>query len=241
MTRSHRAVFFDFGGTLFSYASVASSWAPLLASAAERLGVEAERSEIGRAFARASRKAYLTYAPRPYYLHKDLFVDGYRYFAEELGVTPPADFAEWMYARQRKQLIGKTKLRADCLATLKALRDRGLYLSIVSNIDDDHLAPMVEGSGLEEVLHHWTSSEEARSCKPDSGFFHLALQKAGCRAEEVVFVGDSREHDIQGARKVGMTSVLIVEAGNELPMLSSDPEHEPDHEINTLSELLDLV
>ena len=145
------------------------------------------------------------------------------------------------YAAQRDALFGGLRLRDDCVDTLRRLRGRGLYLSIVSNIDDDYLLPMVEQSGLQELLDHWTSSEEARSCKPDPGFFHLALEKAGRSPEEVLFVGDSREHDIQGARNVGMTSVLIVEEGSPLALLGPGTDTEPHHEIRELSELLDLV
>jgi putative hydrolase of the HAD superfamily len=133
------------------------------------------------------------------------------------------------------------KLREDCIPTLRALRERDLYLSIVSNIDDDYLFPLVEKWGLDQLLDHWTSSEEAKSCKPDPGFFELALQKSGVPAERVLFVGDSPEHDIQGARNMGMTSVLIVEDDNPPPLQTGDVEVEPHHEIRSLSELLSLV
>ena len=132
-------------------------------------------------------------------------------------------------------------LREDCLDTLRALRERGLYLSIVSNIDDDHLFPMVERSGLNEVLDHWTSSEEARSCKPDPRFFELAMQKAGHSADQVLFVGDSPEHDVAGAKGVGMTTALIVEDGGAPPLQTGRATTAPDHQIRSLSELLELI
>jgi FMN phosphatase YigB (HAD superfamily) len=100
---------------------------------------------------------------------------------------------------------------------------------------------MVTSSGLNQVLDHWTSSEEARSCKPDPGFFRLALEKAGCRAEDVLFVGDSPTHDIQGAKDMGMTAALITEGDTKPPLQNGRESTPPDHEIEALSDLIALV
>jgi HAD superfamily hydrolase (TIGR01509 family) len=133
------------------------------------------------------------------------------------------------------------KLRDDCLDTLAELKSRGLYLSVVSNIDDDYLVPLVERSGLDNLLDDWTSSEEAQSCKPHARFFEVALEKAGCSADEVLFVGDSPEHDIDGAKSVGMRAVLIREEDVAPPLQTGRATLPPDHEIETLSELKVLV
>lgn len=238
-----RAVFFDLGGTLFSYKSIRKWSGPVLLEAARSLGLDHEPREIGQAYAKASNRVNRDYVDRPFYMHRDLFRDTFRAFAAHFGHEAKADQA-WLddfEDSMRNSLVDNMVLREDCLATLASLRSRGLITAIVSNIDDDHLIPMVENSGLAEVLDHWTSSEEARSCKPDSGFFRLALEKAGCRADEVLFVGDSREHDIQGARRVGMKSVLISEPGAPALLQTGRVHLEADYEIEALSELLEIV
>lgn len=236
-----RAVFFDLGGTLFSYRQVARGTGPLIREAVRRLGVETERGEIGRAYREASRIAYEKHGHLPYYLHRDLFRDTFRAFAEALGREASDDFLDWFEAGQRDVLIEQMAPRPDARDTVSALREQGLYTSIVSNIDDDYLLPIIEKWKLADLFDHWTSSEEARSCKPDRRFFELALEKAGRPAGEVLFVGDSPEHDIQGARALGMTSVLIVEEGTPPPLQSGAAEHEPHHEIRALGELLELL
>ena len=241
MSRAHSAVFFDLGGTLFSYAQVGRSSGSIVIEGARRLGVEAERRVIGRAYRRASADAYAKIGKQRFYLHRDLFRETFKGFARELGQEATEDFLSWTETAQRQGLLAHMKPREDCHETLKALRERGLYLSIVSNIDDDYLHPLIEKWELAPLLDHWTSSEEARSCKPDRAFFELAMKKAGVEAEAVLFVGDSPEHDIQGARGVGMTSVLIVEDGQAPPLQSGDVEVEPHHEIHALGELLALV
>lgn len=236
-----KAVFFDFGGTLFSYRTIngAGTSRPLFVEAAERLGVDADRKTIGRAYGKANLEAFRKYNDQQYYLHRDLFLDTFRGFAENLGGTPTQDFLEWLYESQRDMLVQTFELRADCIHTLQQLRDAGRYLSIVSNIDDDYLHPMVARAGLEDVLHHWTSSEEAQSCKPDPGFFHLALEKAGCEAGDVLFVGDSPTHDVAGASALGMTTALILEDDADPPGQSGDAPS-ADHEIRSLKELLEI-
>ena len=236
-----KAVFFDFGGTLFSYKAIqgAGSSRPLYVQAAERLGVETDRRTIGRAYGKASKDAFLAHGTKSYYLHRDLFLDTFRGFAENLGAVADAEFLDWMYESQREMLLDTFELRDDCMKTLAALRDAGLYLSIVSNIDDDYLHPMVKRVGLDGVLDHWTSSEEARSCKPDPRFFEVALEKAGCAAGEVLFVGDSPAHDVAGAKPLGMTTALILEEGADPPGQFGDVP-EAHHEIRSLSELLPI-
>jgi HAD superfamily hydrolase (TIGR01509 family) len=241
MSSPYSAVFFDLGGTLFSYRDVGRWTFGALLASAKKLGVEAEGREIGRAYRDASHSANESYIDRPYYLHRDLFRDTFRLFAERLGGEASQDYLDFSVAALRDALVGNMVLRGDCLDTLRTLKAKGLYLSIVSNIDDDYLMPMVADSGLDAVLDHWTSSEEARSCKPDSGFFRLALQKAGCSAEQVLFVGDSPTHDIQGAKDIGMTAALIVEGDSKPPLQSSRESVPPDHEIRALSDLIALV
>jgi len=233
-------VFFDFGGTLFSYAALAGQAFDTVSQAAQRLGIELPAAELGGAFARASRDAWAAFAGQPYYLHRDLFQDAFRRWALVLGGAPDQDFLDWMHAHQRDALLERFSLREGCVETLMELRARGLQLSVVSNIDDDYLHPMLARAGLDVVLHHWSSSEEARSCKPDPGFFRYACRKAGCAPEQVLFVGDSPEHDIAGARALGMTTVLIPEIGAEPPGKGTSRAGEPHHMIERLPDLLVL-
>ena len=121
--------------------------------------------------------------------------------------------------------------------TLAALRGRDLHLGIVSNIDEDQFQPLWERIGLGPHFDAVTTSEEARSCKPHPGIYRHALGKAGNVApEEVVFVGDSVEYDVVGAKALGMTTVLITEGPNQ-----AGGGIDPDHVIEAIPELLHIV
>ena len=238
-----QAVFFDFGGTLFSYRDVQGrSFVPLMLEGLAQLRVETDVRSAGRAYRRASAEAFEIYFPRPYYLHRDVFEETFRRFARGVGAEPNAEYVSWFYEAQRRMVYEGFALRPGCFEVLAELRASGLHIGLVSNIDDDYLGPMLERAGLCAHLDAWTSSEEARSCKPDSGIYRLALAKAGQAVpERCVFVGDSPEQDIAGARRLGMHTILISDDGVEPPASGAGRVGEPHHRIKDLREIPDLV
>lgn len=61
--------------------------------------------------------------------------------------------------------------------------------------------------------------------KPASEIFHHALRWAGCRASEVLFVGDDPVNDIEGASGVGMRTCWI-SRGRSFPSETAQPDWE---------------
>jgi FMN phosphatase YigB (HAD superfamily) len=107
----------------------------------------------------------------------------------------------------------------------------------VSNIDDDQFQPLWDRLGLDPLFDAVTTSEEARSCKPHPGIYRHALGKAGDVApEEVIFVGDTLDYDVVGAKALGMTAVLISDLPNQV-----ERGEEPDHVIEAMPDLLHIV
>ncbi len=239
--RTHRAVFFDFGGTLFSYRPMRRSTVGLIAEAVRRLGIEADLGAAARAYGGASQAAFAEFVPRSYYLHREVFNAASRRFASQLGREATPEFLDWFHERQRRQVLEEFRLRDGALDLVAKLRAAGLHVGIVSNIDDDYLLPMLERCGLSRELDAWTSSEEAGSCKPDPGIYRVALDKARVGPEDVLFVGDSREQDIAGARALGMETALIVEADAPPPGAGALPAADPHHTIAELGELLAIA
>lgn len=236
------SVFFDFGGTLFSYRNVQGrSFYPILIEGLERLGVSVESREAGRAWQKASVESFREHHPLDYYLHKDLFQDIFRRFALHVGgEASPADL-EWFHEAQRRMVVEGFELRPGCVEMLERLRGAGVHAGIVSNIDDDYLLPMLERAQLLDHLDAWTSSEEANSCKPHRGIYEHALRKANASPERSMFVGDSPEHDIIGARRLGMQTILIRDDDVETPGAGAGDAAEPHHRVTALSTVAELV
>jgi HAD superfamily hydrolase (TIGR01509 family) len=236
-----RAVLFDFGGTLFSYRDFGRHTFELIVEGARRLGVEAEPHAAVSAYRAASEDAFREFFPEPYYLHRDLFHETFRRFARQLGGEADAAYLDWFHAAMRQLVLERFELRPDCRETLEGLRAAGLHVGIVSNIDDDYLEPMLERTALHSCLDSWLSSERARSCKPHAAIFEQALARAGAAPGQALFVGDSPEHDVAGARALGLRTALLREAGTTPPGAGAGTAGEPHHEIERLEEVLDLA
>ncbi len=234
---SFRAVFFDFGGTLFSYEQFRANMDTLLRESARRRGIRAPLGELRRAYGQAMAGAMREYTARPFYFHQELFADAQLRFLASLGASP--DPGDEDVAGASRNALGRlgVRPREGAKRTLGELRRRGLHLAVVSNIDDHQFDPLWEQVGLGGLFDAVTTSEQARSCKPDPGIFRVALAKASdIPPDQVVFVGDSVDHDVAGANTLGMTSVLIG------PRVAGVPQsHRPTHVISELPELLEIV
>ena len=234
-------MFFDLGGTLFEYPKQRKSFGKFI----EQVGAVAgdttiPNEEIGQAFGRAHQQVSKEFAQLDYYLHADMFRATYEYAFENLALQADETLYQEYSAHQHESIVTGMALKNDCIETLAALKEKGLYCSIVSNIDEDMLQPLVTREGLENYLDHWTSSEAAQSCKPHAKFFEVSLDKSGLAAEQVLFVGDSPEHDINGAKPLGFQTVLV-QNGNAPPLQSGAAVVEPHHVVTELKELLALV
>ena len=236
-----KGIFFDLGGTLVSYHQVNRIHAPLLLEAATRISTDSDPQAVKLAYVQAVKETTERYAPMDYYLHRDFFLDTFARCFELLNTPVTSEIKGWYQHEHLHRIRDCLELKTDCHAILAQLKAQGLYLSVVSNIDDDMLEPIVARDGLHHYLDHWTSSETAQSCKPHRRFFELCLEKSGLAAQDVLFVGDSPEHDIDGAARVGMKTALIVNEGNEPPLQSGRASAVPDYVIHSLTELLDLA
>ena len=236
-----KGIFLDVGGTLYSYQNLRPATMELMGALKSRLGLQIDLAEVAGHYGRANRDVDLQMADRPFYLFRDYFQMIFTNFLDRVDQAQAEHEFAWFEQHQRVTILDALQLKADCHAALAQLKERGLYLSAVSNADENILLPLVERGQLHRWLDHWTSSEAALSCKPDRRFFEVALRKSGLSANEVLFVGDSLEQDIQGAHTVGMSTVLIAEADQPAPMHVGRNTPEPDFRITHLSELPGLV
>jgi FMN phosphatase YigB (HAD superfamily) len=172
-----RAVLFDFGGTLYDYATLAPGDAESILALARWAGLAAELPEIRRAQREAMRAVFRDYLPRRYYLHRDLFRDAAAGTMRGLGVEPDAEhldrFRDLQWALHKRDF----QLRPGVVDTLQALRARGLHIGMVSNIDDDQLAHLLDVAGLRPYFDSLLSSETAGACKP-----HARSSRKPCAA-----------------------------------------------------------
>jgi putative hydrolase of the HAD superfamily len=233
-------VLFDMGGTLLSYVAREQLGRPSV-DALRRLGFSLDDPAVRAARRRAAQEVEQADATRPAFLHRDLFRDQIARTAELLGTTAPAEVLDRFDAEQLQAVTEHLTPMPDIHEALSGLRARGLYLAVVSNADDDHLEAVLRRNGLDGYFDDWTSSEEADSCKPDPRIYAYALAKAKRTAAETLFVGDSLQHDVAGARRAGMRAVLMGEPGTVAPLSHGLEAGVADFEVRSLLEILPIV
>ncbi len=104
---------------------------------------------------------------------------------------------------------------------------------------EDKFAPMEDGLYLSvgpfsKALEYATGRNAISIGKPNSNFFKIALSKLKVKPKEAVMIGDSIDSDIVGAKKVGMTGILIRNGYNEN---RNKGEVKPDLILSSLSEI----
>lgn len=235
-----QGVFFDLGGTLYSYAKYPNVLRQLVRDMVDRFQLVVV-DELSESFSDASRKADHEFAPQSFYLLVDYFQSIFENFMQSQNRKYSAEDISWFTQELESRVTTELELKPECCEALAKLRAKGLYLSVVSNSDETMLEALINRASLDSMLDHYTSSEAAKSCKPNHVFFEVALNKAKLQPEQVLFVGDSIEQDIKGAHAMGMHTVLISEADMVAPMHIGVETVKPDFHITDLRELMGIV
>jgi HAD superfamily hydrolase (TIGR01509 family) len=193
--RPVEAVLFDFHGTL---AQVEDPREWVLAAAAA-CGAELDRV---RATALADRLLTAGRAGGPVparvpprlaelWADRDLYEHAHRGAYTGLAETVDAGiegFADALYERVR--LPEGWVPYPDTEAVLKALRQAGLKVAVVSNIGFD-IRPLFAAWGLDGLIDAYALSYEVGRCKPDPGIFLRACGMLGVDPERTLMVGDT--------------------------------------------------
>jgi putative hydrolase of the HAD superfamily len=117
----------------------------------------------------------------------------------------------------RLELTRRTLVPRDGVyRTLAELRRRGLRLGLVSNCSED-VALVWPESRLAPHFDAAVFSATAGCMKPDARIFELLCAEVGVEPESCLFVGDGANDELEGARRTGMTPVLIHRPGEDPP------------------------
>ena len=152
----------------------------------------------------------------------ELFVRYTRRIVEEMGgrgvgleACAREIYAEWAVCQH-------FALYEDVAPTFQRLHAAGLKIGLISNTHRC-LTSFQNHFELDGFVTAAISSSEHGYMKPHPSIFQAALQLVGAEASTAVMVGDSLEHDVQGALRVGMRGVLVARSGAELHEVDGVP------------------
>ncbi len=91
---------------------------------------------------------------------------------------------------------------------LRSLAESGYRLGLLSNWSPS-LPGLLERFGVRHFFEFVIVSALVGLAKPDRAIFDLAVQRAGCPPDRLLYVGDSPASDIAASRAAGWDSVLI--------------------------------
>jgi len=157
-----------------------------------------------------------------YFYHNDIYWDLFRKGAitrgelrtvrwattlREFNITDEA-LAKNISEDYLTRLPVKTHLYEDADAVLQYLHAK-YNLHIITNGFEEVQFKKLNHSGIISYFKYIITSEMAGSQKPNREIFKYAMDKTNALASESIFVGDSIEADIAGAKSVGMDHVLF--------------------------------
>ena len=100
------------------------------------------------------------------------------------------------------------------IPTLRALRQQGYKLGLISNWNETARA-VLHANQLAEELDNIIISSEVGIEKPNPAIFEAALRQANVTAEESLYIGDNYYDDVIGSGQVGMDCLLINPYGKQ--------------------------
>ncbi len=110
-------------------------------------------------------------------------------------------------------------------------------VGIITNGPVEVQRAKVELLGISDLVDFVLISEEFGIAKPHPAIFRKALDLAGVQPEHSVFVGDSAEFDMAGARAAGLSSVWI----NRHEAVWTESNWSPDRQVRSLRALPPLL
>ncbi len=142
------------------------------------------------------------------------------------------------YGRAKMELL---KPYENARITLRLLKKKGITLGIVTDAPREKAIERLHMAGLQGIFDFLVAFDDTKQAKPGGLPFRRAIELAGCKADEMMMVGDSMPRDIVGAQKAGMLAIYAKYGEDKELKWQKAEGVVPDYEISDISELLKIV
>lgn len=126
------------------------------------------------------------------------------YFVTVLGVPGPAgDLIARMHRYAVAEYTHRIPAKAGVPETLRALKERGASLHVLTASPHASLDPCLRRLGLFDLFDHIWSCEDFGTTKADPAIYRMAAEAIGAPVSDILFLDDNPEAD-RTARAAGM-------------------------------------
>jgi len=209
MKRDIEAVFFDAGYTLLC---MDPDQPTIFVRVCAELGIELDRARFAEGIDRANAllaPRHPREVPAPFSQEAvDRFWTTYNRVLLSVCARDPRDpeKAELVYRRFASAITWR--IYDEVHDVLGELRARSVRLGIISNWTGD-LEEVLARIGLRDPFDFVLDSARFGHEKPHAVIFAEALRRAGVEREAALHVGDSPDHDVDGALAAGLKALLL--------------------------------
>jgi len=191
-----KAVLFDLDNTLIDFMKMKRAGCRAAASAMVEAGLSADEKALGEELF-------------DFYLKNGIESDDAfaNFLLKKYGKAEPRILAAGLNAYLKEKYL-HMKPYPGVAETLKELRDMGIRLAIVSDGVRLKAWMRLNEAGLDKYFDVVVTFDDTGKKKPLSEPFRKAAEELGISPDECLFVGDSPDRDIAGAKAVGMKTAL---------------------------------
>jgi putative hydrolase of the HAD superfamily len=167
--------------------------------------------------------------------------DNIAFICSKLGITASSDLIN-QAALQRYEFTKQAlDLRADTINTLAYLHEHGYKTGLISDCSPD-VPPLWLKTPMAKYITEPIFSSNVGVKKPSPKIYELAIEKYQAVPSQCLYVGDGGSYELTGAKKMGMTPVLLKIPGDEISdRMRPDAQSWHGLTISSLSQVKELL
>lgn len=161
------------------------------------------------------------------------------YIAHELRVPISTDLSSRMTNQIESMWIDNVRLYEDAVPLLRELKRKDIRIAIVSN-GPVAMDPLCDVLGLTHLIDAFVLSCHIGVTKPNRLIYQEALGSIGVLPRDCIFIGDGNDHELDGAKDLGIFAIKI----NRAPApyaLPSNRSKDWDLEVNALEDIKRII
>jgi len=159
-----------------------------------------------------------------------------KFFMERYGRIDYAILASAILA-YRKAKEGVLKPYPGAKKLLIQLKENGVKLAILSDAPKLEAYLRLCAVGFDDFFDMILTKEDVGVAKPHTRGFEAIINKLGVMADECVMIGDAPDKDMEGAKKLGMKTILANYSSRKL----ESPDHRADYAASSISEIYNII